>query len=97
MHHNARSSGCINMQGVQSRREFGFQRIVYGPVFRQPREPGKGRSTDFHSIVRLAPRGCASMTVVQMRLVHYIEFRRRKNGGQRGTNALRTCCQFLRH
>lgn len=64
MHPTDAPSGRIYMQSVQSRRKFGFQRLIHGPMPRQPGESGKGRSADFHSIVRLTPRCCASMTVV---------------------------------
>ena len=59
-------SGRVDVQRVQPGCEFGLQSVIHGPMFRQPREPGKGVSPDFHSIVGLAPRCCASMTVVQM-------------------------------
>lgn len=61
------------MEGVQAGRELGFERLIHGPVFRQPGESGKGPGADVDGIVRLAARRCASMTVVKMRLVHYIQ------------------------
>lgn len=85
------------MEGVQASRELGFERLIHGPVFRQPGESGKGPCADVDGIVRLAPRRCASMTVVKMRLVHYIQHIRRKSSSKSGPNALGTGCQFLRH
>jgi len=61
------------VQGVKARCEFGLEGVVDGPVLRQPGEPAEGRGADFDCIMRLAARCCASMTVVQMRLVDYIE------------------------
>ena len=54
------------MQRMQAGLEFGLQRVVDRPVLRQPGEPSKGVGPDFHSIMRLTPRCCASMTVVEM-------------------------------
>lgn len=67
------------MEGVQAGGEFGFQGLVDGPVFRQPGEPGEGPGADMDGIMRLPARRCASMTVVKMRLIHYIEHIRRKS------------------
>ena len=66
-------SGGVDVQGVKARCEFGLEGVVDGPVLRQPGEPGEGCRADFDGVMRFAARCCASMTVVQMRLVHYIE------------------------
>jgi hypothetical protein len=90
-------SGGVDVQGVQAGSEFGLQGLVDGPVFRQPGESGEGPGADMNSIVGLAARRCAGMTVVQMRLVHYIQHIRGKSSSKSGPNALRAGCQFLRH
>lgn len=85
------------MEGVKAGRELGFQGLVDRPVFRQPGESGKGPGADVDGVVRLPARRCASMTVVKMRLVHYIQHIRRKSSSKSGPNALSAGCQFLRH
>jgi hypothetical protein len=89
--------GRVDVQGVEPGGELGFQGLVDGPVFRQPGESGEGAGADMNSIVGLAARCCTSMTVVQMRLVHYIQHIRRKSSSKSAPNALRAGCQFLRH
>ena len=65
-------SGGVDMQGVETGCEFGLEGVVDRTVFRQPGEPAEGRRAYFDCIMRLAAGCCASMTVVQMRLVLYI-------------------------
>lgn len=85
------------MKGVQPSFELGLQHIVHGTVLRQPGEALEGRRSDFHGIMRFAARRCACVTVVEMRLVHYIQVGRRKCCIQRCSHALYAGCQFLRH
>lgn len=85
------------MQRVQAGRELGLQSVIDCPVPRQPGESAEGGRTYPHCIMGLAARRCASMTVVQMRLVHYIQLARGKSSSQSGSNALCAGCQFLRH
>jgi len=74
-------SGRVDVQGVEAGREFRFQRVIDRPMLRQPGEAGEGSRADFYRVMCLATRGCASMTVVQMRLVHYIKLIRGKSSG----------------
>jgi hypothetical protein len=90
-------SGGVDVEGVETGRELPLQRLVDRAVFRQPGESRKGPGADVDGIVRFPPRRCASMTLVQMRLVHYIQHIRGKSSSKSGPNALRAGCQFLRH
>ncbi len=69
------------MQGVKTRSEFGLEGVVDGPMLRQPGEPAEGRCADFDGVMCFAPGGCASMPMVQMRLVDYIKLIRGKSSG----------------
>ena len=90
-------SGGIDVKGMQPSFELGLQHVVHGPMFRQARQACEGCRPDFHRIMSLAARSCACVTVVEMRLVNYIELGRRKCCNQRCSHALYAGCQFLRH
>lgn len=85
------------MEGVQSGGELRLQRLIDRPVSRQPGEPGKGRRPDANRIMCFSPGGGASVPMVKMGLVHYIQLRRRKSSGKCSPDALCAACQFLRH
>jgi len=85
------------MQGVEPGGEFSLQGVVDRPVAVQPGHGGKGGGADLYRIMCLAAGRCARVTVVEMRLVHYIKQRGVKGGNESGTHALAAACQFLRH
>lgn len=85
------------MERVQPGRELRLQHIIDRPVPRQPGEPGQGGRPDADGIVRFSSRGGASMPMVKVGLVHYIQLSRGKSSGKSGLNSIRTACQFLRH
>lgn len=85
------------MQGVQAGVELGLQHIVHGTVSGQPGEALEGSRSHLYGIVRLATGGRACVTVVKMRLVHYIQFGRGKCCNKCRSHALYAGCQFLRH
>ena len=85
------------MQGVQAGVELGLQHIIHGTVFRQPGEAQEGLRSDLDRIVCLAAGGRACVTVVKMRLVHYIQHGRGKCCNKCRSHALYAGCQFLRH
>lgn len=85
------------MEGVQARLELDLQSVVHGPMLRQPGEAFESRRTNLYGIMRFAARRCPSMTVVQMRLIHYIKLGRGKRCDKCGSHALYAGSQFLRH
>ena len=90
-------SGCVDVERVKAGSEFRLQRLVDGPVSCEPREPGEGRRPDADGIVRLSARRCASVPMVKVGLVHYIQLCRGKSSSKSGLNSIRAACQFLRH
>ena len=90
-------SGGVDVQGMQTGCELGLERLVHGPVPRQPREAGESCRAHLDRIVRFAAGGSARVSVVQMRLIHYIKLGWVKRCNKCRSHALYARCQFLRH
>ncbi len=91
------SSGGVDVQSVQARREFVLQDIIDGPMSRQTGETAQNGRPYCDGIMCFTPRCCTSMTMVKVRLIHYIHLVRGKSSNQSSANALYASCQFLRH
>lgn len=82
---------------MEAGRELALERIIDGAM---PGQAGHGRESaaaDVDGVVGLAAGGCASMSMVEMGFVHYLQMVRRKSSNEGGAYAFRACCQFLRH
>lgn len=91
------TSACVDMQRVEPGLELPLQSCVDRPMAGQTREPRERRRPDLDRIMGLSARRCASVAVVKMGFIYYIELSGREGGSQGGTNTLAAACQFLRH